>query len=136
ARAMPVRPSELTGRHIRTPHATHRTTSVASASVVLVDLLDEARELVSGAAHRPDRLLVVHPDGPEQADGAKNAVGEAIGRADQRDIVEGRVLEVTPDAHEGPSRIECLAEDLKELGSLLERGKHAAVEEELPVRNL
>src|SRR3954469_14743255 len=45
--------------------------SVAGPSVVLVDLFDEARELLGRSSHRPDRLVVVHSRRPEQADCAE-----------------------------------------------------------------
>src|SRR5262249_6882329 len=57
---------------------------LAVTSIALVDFLDEARELGGRTAHRPERLLVVHPDRTEQADGSECAVGETVGRADQR----------------------------------------------------
>ena len=40
---------------------------------------------------RADRLLVVHPQRPEQADGAERPVREAVGGADERDVAQRRV---------------------------------------------
>ena len=61
---------------------------------------------------RPERLLVVHPHRPDEADGAERAVDEAVTRADERDLREGRVLELVAEAHEGTLRRLGCAEDV------------------------
>ena len=70
----------------------------------LVDLFDEARELVRRGADRAQRLLVVHAQRAEQADGAERLVREAVGRADEGEVVETGLLELVADAGERPAR--------------------------------
>src|SRR3990172_9738300 len=76
----------LTGRRIR------RAAAVFQGLLLLVELLDEARELVRSPAHGVDRLHVVHARRAEQADRAEIAVLQAVGRTDERDSPENGSL--------------------------------------------
>src|SRR5215216_4656353 len=81
------------------------------------------REVSRGGPHGPDRLLVVHPLRPEQADGTEAAVVEPVRRADEGGVPEPRVRQLDAEAderallaervaeqrEEGPVRIEVLA---------------------------
>src|ERR671932_118996 len=82
-------------------------------------LLDEARKLVRGRADRAERLLVVHPHRAEQRDRAERAVGQAVRGAQQRELAQRRVLELDPDANEGPAWVQSLAEHLQKRRPLL-----------------
>ena len=80
-----------------------------SPSVFAVDVFDEAGELVRRRAHRAQRLLVVHAQRAEQADGPERLVRDAVGRADERQVAQARLLELFADARERPARVECAA---------------------------
>ena len=92
----------------------HPRLRVARGLVVLVHGLDEARELVRRGADRADRLLVVHPQRADHADGAEGAVGEAVGGADESCVPQGRVDELAADADERTPRAERLADELED----------------------
>src|ERR671930_1443063 len=98
-----------------------------ATSIAFVDLLDEAGELRGRAPHRPERLLVVHPHRPEQADRAERAVGNAVSGADEREALQVGMLELDADANERPARVERLAQDFEQRGALLEQLEHALV---------
>src|SRR5947208_11648056 len=107
--------------------------SLASASVVLVDSLDEARQLLSGGTNGADRLVVVHPHRAEQADRSERSVREAVGRAHQRGVLQRRMVELAADAHPRAQRIERLAQEREQRSAALERDEDVAVEAELIV---
>src|SRR5260221_9957347 len=90
------------------------------ALAVLVDLCDEAGELVRGGANRADRLVVVHPDRAEQADRAERAVRQAVAGADERDVRELRVVQLLADADVGLARRQRGAEQLEQGGAALQ----------------
>src|SRR5512133_2428255 len=94
---------------------------LAVTSIALVNLLDEAGKLRGGASHRAQRLLVVHSDGAEQADGPEGAVGEAVGRTDEREPLQVGMIEVDADPDERAARIDRLAEHLEQRRALLEQ---------------
>src|SRR5688572_5951291 len=85
-------------------------------SGVFVDVLDEARELERRSAHRPDRLLVVHPQRTDEADGAERGRADPVGRSDERDRVELRPGNLGPDVHDRTLRLERFR-DQRENGS-------------------
>src|SRR6266540_5913791 len=109
----------------------HLPRSVAPALVVLVELLDEARQLVRGGPDRADRLVVVHTYRAQQRHGTQRPSGEAVGGADEREVVQRRVLQLGADADERPARVERLAQDLEQRCTLLEYLEQALVTLEL-----
>ena len=54
-----------------------------------------------GGADGAERLLVVHAQRPEQADRAERAVRDAVGRADERELAQPRLVELLADAANG-----------------------------------
>src|SRR3954451_16035206 len=102
-----------------------------ASSVLGVDLLDEARELVRSRADRAERLLVVHPQRAEQAHRAERLVREAVGRADERELVEARGLQLVAHARERAAQLERLREHVEQRGALIERVDEAAVRADL-----
>ena len=74
-----------------------------AGSGLLVDVLDEAGQLLRGGAYGADRLLVVHADRTEQRDRSQRAVRQAVAGADQRDASQGGVVELLADADVGPA---------------------------------
>src|SRR5207302_1498836 len=83
-----------------------RSSRAHSPSVLAVHLLDEAGELVRGAADGAQRLLVVHAQWAEQADGAERLVREAVRRADERQVTHPGLLELFTDTRERPAGVE------------------------------
>src|SRR5262249_54963854 len=63
----------------------------------------------------------------EQADGAERLVRQAVRRADEREVVEARALELVADAREGAPHGERLREHVEQCRPLLERVHQAAV---------
>ena len=74
-----------------------------------------------GGADRADRVLVVHAQRPEQADGAERAVREPVRGADEGGVAQGRVVELLADPDDRPPRPERLTDELEDLGAALER---------------
>src|SRR3990172_5720205 len=120
----------LTGRRIR------RAAAVFQGLLVLVEVVEEARELVRGPAHGVDRLHVVHARRAEQADRAEIAVLQAVGRTDERDSPEARLLDLGADPHERAFRAEARAHELEERGPLLELLEEALVTGQVAHREL
>src|SRR5919109_3291667 len=104
---------------------------VAPTSVVLVERLDKAGELVRGAPDRADRLLVIHSHGAEQAHGAEGSMSDAVRRADEREPLQARMVELHADAHEGPFRAARMIEELDERSPPLQRLEQLLVTAEL-----
>ena len=103
----------LDRRLVRVPRDAEQLVVVAPGrrhQFVLVHAFGEARQLGRGGPHRPDRLLVVHPQRPDQAHRPERAVREAVRRADERELVQRRIAELVADPDERPSRVERLAE--------------------------
>src|SRR5207249_6541730 len=82
----------------------------AKLLVLVVDGLDEAGKLPRRRANGPDRFLVVHPDGSQQAHRTEHAVREPICRADEREVAKARLLELVAEPDERPVRVERPAE--------------------------
>src|SRR5262245_22217258 len=80
---------------------------------LFVDVLDQPRELERRRPHGTDRLFVVHPQRPQQADGAERACLQPVGRADVGDVVYGAAADLGPDANDGSAWSERLAEELE-----------------------
>src|SRR5438445_13358822 len=110
--------------------------SVAPGSVVLVDVLDEARQLLRGSPYRSDRLVVVHANRAKETDGAEHAVRESVRRSDECGLLEGWMLELPSNADERAARIERLAEDREQCGSPLERDQNVTIDLELVRRRV
>ena len=75
-------------RRVRRRAARSSPSRVWRTSDVLVDVLDEARELERRGANRADRLLVVHAQRADETDRAERRRADPVRRADERDRVE------------------------------------------------
>ena len=100
-------------------------------SGLVVDGLDEVRQLERSRAHGPERLLVVHPDGADEADGAERAMDEPVAGADERDLGESRVREIVSEADERTLRRARLSEHVDQVGPALDELEQAPVRVEL-----
>src|SRR5438876_7691604 len=109
----------------------HLRRSVATGSVVLVDLFHEARQLLRRTAHGPDCLVVVHAIVAKETDGAECPIRESIGRADERGALEAWIGELAADPNKRVPRIEHIPKDLKQRSTPLERDEHTPVRSEL-----
>src|SRR5919201_6667473 len=94
---------------------------------LVVELLDETRELLRGRTDGVDRLHVVHPQRAEEADRSQVAVLEAVGSAHERDPGKLRILELRADAHERSLREQARAHEVEECYTLLEHFEQAPV---------
>src|SRR3954454_8989890 len=100
---------------------THRSgTGRGRASIVLVDVFDESGQLLCGAAHGADRLVVVHPHRAEETDGTESTVRQSVGGTDEGSLLQGRMVELAADAHPRAQRIDRLAEHLEQRSPALE----------------
>ena len=75
---------------------------------------------MGGRADGAEGGRVVHANRPEEADRAERAVDEAVGGADEGDVVERR-LELAADADEQAARLARRAEQADHRGPLLDR---------------
>src|SRR5215831_4104694 len=90
-------------------------------SRLLVDLLDEAGQLERRGAHGSDRRVVVHPQRPQEPDGAEWSIGQAVMSADVGDVVQLGALDSGADANDRLARIERFGEELEDRGAPLEQ---------------
>ena len=65
--------------------------------------------------------------GPSRLTAPSVLVREPVGRADEREVAQARLLELVADAGERPARVERLREHVEQRGALLERVDQAAV---------
>ena len=79
--------------------------------LVLVDVFDEARELERGRADGANRLVVVHPQRPEQRDRAQRACRHPVRGADEGDVVELVAVDFGADANDRPTRVESVSRE-------------------------
>src|SRR6185503_13467252 len=93
----------------------------ARDALLVVEALDEARELDRGAADSAQRLVVVHAHRAEQRDRAERPVREPVGGADEGHVVQSGMVELVADADERAPRLERLADQLQQRRALLER---------------
>ena len=111
--------------------------SVAPASVVLVDLFDEARQLV-----RPRRAPSGSPCRSPSAPGPSRLTAPSVRFASpyaaptSATSLQRRMLELVADADERPPRVERLAEHVEQRRALLERHEHVPVRAELLVAHV
>src|SRR3954465_14961048 len=104
---------------------------------LVVDRLDEARELGGGGADRTECFLVVHPYRPDEADRPERTMEEPVAGADERDLGQCGMLEVVADADERSPRVERrLADHLEKRGALLDELEEVAIRLELLASNL
>ena len=94
---------------------------------LVVDRLDEARELERGRAHRAERLLVVHPHRADEADGAERPVDKAVARTDERDLGERRVGELVAEANVRLPGCARLPDRVEQVGAALDEPEQAAI---------
>src|SRR5690349_24908165 len=97
----------------------------------LVQVSDEARQLMGGCAHRRDRATVVHPDRTYHADCTEVPVGRAIAGGHDGQGLQLLALVLLPDPQEDTRLVERVLEDREQRDAMLEHHHQVAQLREL-----